>query len=138
MCSIHVLRKPLAASTVAANVFAYGAGALNIDACRISADLSEMQGRSGRASALNVVLWPGVHNPTDELWAPSTLGRWPSNLVLQHCHLCCCAGTKRVEATSIHGTVASWVCVEGCPVNSLDMQRCECGGVSRFFKQLHE
>jgi len=74
-------RKPLI-GTVAETVLAHGTGALNIDACRIEGDISEMEGRSGRSTPNNIygagINGGGVQEGT---WAPNRAGRWPANLV---------------------------------------------------------
>ena len=74
---ITMARKPLQ-STVAANVLEHGTGAINIDGCRIDADISEMEGRSGRSTPNNV--W-GAGVGHDKTWEPTALGRWPANLI---------------------------------------------------------
>lgn len=79
---IVVARKPLV-GTVAENVLRFGTGALNIDGCRVAANVSEMQGRSGTSEI------PGglfrsyrAHNPSGGIWEPTPAGRWPANLIL--------------------------------------------------------
>jgi DNA modification methylase len=74
---IIVARKPLN-GTVAANVLQHGTGALNIDACRIDTDTSEMEGRSGKSTQNNV--WgKGVGH--SGMWQPNNAGRWPANVI---------------------------------------------------------
>lgn len=80
---IVVARKPLA-GTVAANVLAYGTGALNIDGCRIGTTGGSTQ-PSGmdRLNAANAAhgYRPGSYaKGTPE--APAPAGRWPTNVVL--------------------------------------------------------
>ncbi|WP_295103135.1 DNA methyltransferase [uncultured Microbacterium sp.] len=81
---IIVARKPLA-GTVAANVLAYGTGAINIDACRVG-DGSDSQGvrsqheasaerRYATTGAVNLAATPGPRGGS-----PS--GRFPSNVLL--------------------------------------------------------
>lgn len=74
---IVVARKPLIGS-VAANEALYGTGAINIDACRVPAVISEMTGRSGKSTPNNVY---GAGIGHDAIWEPSTAGRWPANVV---------------------------------------------------------
>jgi DNA modification methylase len=74
---ITVARKPFK-GTVAANVLEHGTGAINIDGCRIDADISEMEGRSGRSTPNNV--W-GAGVGHDKTWEPNKNGRWPANLI---------------------------------------------------------
>lgn len=73
-------RKPLI-GTIAANLSAFGTGAINIDGCRVEADLTEMQGRSGTAAAGNVILGAGIRNPDGGVWEPNSDGRWPANVL---------------------------------------------------------
>ncbi len=88
-------RKPLV-GTVAANVTEYGTGAINVDACRVSADGNKTfvtrtsddrrdEYRTGGAVGAMV---------------PTALGRWPANVVLSHLPECREVGTRRV-ATGI-------------------------------------
>ena len=78
---IVLARKPLI-GTVAANVERHGTGALNIDGCRIEGNVEEMRGRSGVAQNGNRIYGEGVRNPTDDIWQPAHLGRWPANVLL--------------------------------------------------------
>ena len=74
---ITVARKPLT-GTVAANVLAHGAGALNIDGCRVgdNAGWSYPNGRGGSG-------WHGRDGLANNLTEPmaATQGRWPANLI---------------------------------------------------------
>ena len=111
---IVVARKPLD-GTVAGNVLEYGAGALNIDGCRIEA------GQDYRDKCASVVgldsnrngdaygEWTGTR--TDSAHAA---GRWPTNVVLTH------AATPDGVDLCVDG------CLDGCPVNEL-------GEAARFF-----
>jgi DNA modification methylase len=76
---ICVARKPLI-GTVAANVLAWGTGALNIDGCRVenpdydpNAVQRSQTAQAGYTVSLNV---PGHEQPTY-----NALGRWPANLI---------------------------------------------------------
>jgi site-specific DNA-methyltransferase (adenine-specific) len=74
---IVVARKPLAASTIAANVLAHGTGALNIDGCRVAA-----------ARGDEPLMWK---TPRGGIWTTDSqaqaqaqaqaLGRWPANVI---------------------------------------------------------
>lgn len=75
---IYMGQKPFSEKTGTANVLRHGTGAINIDDCRVTANLSEMQGRSGRSTANNV--W-GEGIGHDKMWEPDTKGRWPANLI---------------------------------------------------------
>jgi hypothetical protein len=79
---IVMARKPLV-GTVAANVAAYGTGAINVDGCRVYADWSHEGsvriGHSHKPAASNGVTgWSVDHMHADA--HPS--GRWPPNLLL--------------------------------------------------------
>ena len=76
---IILARKPLI-GTVAANVGAYGTGALNIDACRISSTQAERdwQRATARPNA-ETKGFGGMHKPAG--FEPSDLGRWPANVI---------------------------------------------------------
>lgn len=65
---IVLARKPLD-GTVAGNVLKYGTGALNIDACRLTAFDDQTTGRKNSGS-------------TGKDTAPAPLGRWPANVLL--------------------------------------------------------
>ena len=78
-----ICRKPLI-GTVVQNVLAYGAGALNIDGCRIvtgetienhsrSAQAAKSKGKYGDSAAQETHQTPG-----------QALGRWPANLILTY------------------------------------------------------
>lgn len=75
---IYMGQKPFSEKTGTANVLLHGTGAINIDGCRISADIREMEGRSGKSTA-NTVWGEGIGH--DEMWAPDKNGRWPANLI---------------------------------------------------------
>jgi site-specific DNA-methyltransferase (adenine-specific) len=84
---IVLARKPLAAGSVAANVLAYGTGALNVDGCRIDAagrPLREVaplrDGVAYRGNALEGRL-DGSHQSSTAVGTTDT-GRWPANVVL--------------------------------------------------------
>lgn len=83
-CAIKPAWEPILAfrlptgGTYAENALQYGSGALNVDAGRIGADTSEMEGRSGKSTR-------GVYEGNlglDEMWRPNTSGRYPANLML--------------------------------------------------------
>ena len=74
---ITVARKPLV-GTVANNVLEYGTGGLNIDACRVPAEIMSvvrshpLSGRSGGLMGKSV--------PSKD-FIPCSLGRWPANFI---------------------------------------------------------
>jgi site-specific DNA-methyltransferase (adenine-specific) len=80
---IVVARKPLV-GTVAANVLAYGTGALNIDACRVGFLSGEREGMYRPMTKNNSIGWKNKskcmgYNTPDGL--PPALGRWPANVI---------------------------------------------------------
>jgi site-specific DNA-methyltransferase (adenine-specific) len=138
-----VVRKPLAAKNVAANVLKHGTGALNIDGCRIGTEEVTTQHTtmlSNHGMIGNVA--------KDERTTHS--GRWPANVVLSHHPLCEVVGERVIKGDNrdpsgadpggfydvgsddratapsgaLHGdTVAEvWDCVPGCAVAQLDAQ----------------
>jgi hypothetical protein len=102
---IHVLRKPLSESTVAANTLKHGTGGLNIDASRIASDGSHMVHGKVRRGDTNLMAdrsgigdGPGMFAPGSTFTPTNHAGgRWPANVILQHLDGCRCAGTKRVS-----------------------------------------
>lgn len=83
---ITMARKPLA-GTVAANVMAHGAGAINIDACRVPfasvSDEAESKGKNqhatfGNGARKNNILGDMGQNERGNYNPP---GRWPANLI---------------------------------------------------------
>jgi DNA modification methylase len=70
---IVIARKPLSESTVAANVLKWGTGALNIDACRVTAAEGDepLKWETPRGG-----IWK-----TDAQAQAQALGRWPANLI---------------------------------------------------------
>lgn len=97
---IIVARKPLA-GTVAANMVAYGTGALNVDGCRV-----EAAGRPARDTVRDGRQRDAAYqlSSTSVASGVTDQGRWPSNLLLVH-HPDC--GDR---------------CAPGCPVAELDAQ----------------
>ena len=93
---IHVLRKPLSESTVAANTLKHGCGGLNINASRVAhgsdVDMSAVQ-RQQSAPAVDFG-GSGLIGTEIPMYKPG--GRWPANVILQHLDGCRCDGVKRV------------------------------------------
>ena len=104
MRAIHVLRKPCSESTVAANMLKHGAGALNVDSCRI--------GNGGGTSRMGQAAYPKNADGSEDRsksWARTghgiltlNAGRWPANLVLQHLDGCVQDGVKKVKTGTAH------------------------------------
>jgi len=152
MKAVHVLRKRLSrdAGTVAANVLKYGAGALNIDATRISggAGYADEVARNIASFGQLQAKSPGWKNSSP--YKPNVdgalKGRWPANLILQHLDGCEQTGTRDEPGYTVNrftdgakpfgggaghpyesvavssSTVPVWACAEGCPVAALDAQ----------------
>lgn len=80
-------RKPLAAGTVAANVLAYGTGALNITACRAGDEVTITQVKDFTAIHGNKWGTPRASTPTLE-YKENPPGRWPPNVLLSHSLFC--------------------------------------------------
>ena len=72
---VVVGRKPLV-GTVAANVLAYGTGALNIDACRVPGEAQPFGNGTKRTAGIM-----GASEPRGA-WEPTVSGRWPTNVAL--------------------------------------------------------
>lgn len=106
---ITVARKPLV-GTVAANVQAYGTGAINVDGCRL--DSGPPYTNHTKSDGSQRDRWDGnssKHTRTDHS------GRWPANLLLSHAESC-----------------TDDTCAEDCAVQQMDRQS---AGASRFFAQ---
>ena len=90
---ITLARKPLD-GTVAHNMFTHGCGGLNIKVCRVRLNGDEKlpERKAGYNDSL-------VYGGGEEgfRYTPSTNGRWPANLILQHLDGCRCDGVKRVR-----------------------------------------
>jgi hypothetical protein len=96
---VLLFRKPLAASTVAAQVLATGTGALNVDATRVGtgeAPQTRPNGKTAEAAIFSASHGSTMHKRAED-WQSSPAGRWPSNLVLSHSEGCVKVGRKRVE-----------------------------------------
>lgn len=124
---IILARKPLA-GTVAANVLEHGAGALNVDGCRVGVgdgddlnggayygDLRRAAGYSPSDRTAAAFL-SSLNRGIGEFRQPS--GRWPPNAVLVHPPHC--GGDRNGRG-----------CVEGCPVGEMGRQSGEGGGGER-------
>ena len=150
---IVLARKPLM-GTVAANVMAYGTGALNIDATRVGSEPFAVNVYDGRHAF-------GESQVGNAYTQTMQTGRWPANLILTHSPDCQQTGTTPDtfgggrhgvsgfanghapgDNTSSTVEVATWDCAPGCPVAALNTQSGgtrrivgagETGGASRFF-----
>jgi len=105
---IVLARKPLV-GTVAANVMAYGTGALNIDATRVAAPdgvpvFIQKGGPSQHAYG------DGLNGSQSTGAMDTTTGRWPANLILTHspdCHTECVSECPVAALNTQSGTTKS-------------------------------
>jgi len=82
---IHLARKPLSESSVAANVLEHETGGINIDGSRIAApgEVVQTHARSPEASIKENRPIYGEYGPlTTHQTEGQRLGRWPANLIL--------------------------------------------------------
>ena len=111
--SIHVLRKPCSAPTVAANVLRHGTGGLNINTTRIApSNPSDLDSHRKMVEAIKSRGGHMAHswkNSSDLSGANdvSTAGRWPANLVLQHLDGCVQDGSKTVKGAGHYPSARS-------------------------------
>jgi site-specific DNA-methyltransferase (adenine-specific) len=152
MIVIHLARKPLSESSVAANVLKHGTGAVNVDACRVGYSDNEPDSganfyrKRGQEMPLNRQNYFGQKDRT-VLSTPHQTGRWPANLILQHRAGSACPITdldaqsgSAGAAAPVRGTEASRP-VEAEGVYSVRERvpgvfHGDKGGASRFFKQV--
>jgi site-specific DNA-methyltransferase (adenine-specific) len=93
-----LVRKPLAASSIAENVLTYGTGAINVDACRIGTE--EQLGRLNHTTSTFMDSANGTRAPHPRTFLANNSdgkGRFPSHLLLTHTPSCIQVGTKRVR-----------------------------------------
>jgi len=136
---VTVARKPLV-GTVAANVQAYGTGAINVDGCRVGAS-KRVPGSPKRVNAsAHTVSLPGYdggsgHDPN--------VGRWPANVVLdedaaavldaQTQGVVHSAGRARVEPGGGTYDGSTGIGFSGIGVGRKGFRVGDSGGASRFF-----
>lgn len=77
---ICMARKPLAESTIAANVLTHGTGAINVDACRIGTDTVKLTSYSSQKGEGHFGFRGG--HAGQEYETREGTGRWPANVVL--------------------------------------------------------
>ena len=127
---IVVARKPLV-GTVAANVLAWGTGALNIDATRISTDEDRRRNARGGDNGLN---GEGTFRIRERRAddQPLTLGRWPANVVLDEhaaAELDRQSGVSKSRVGKPRGAAAG----DGWGMTATGAEYADKGGASRFF-----
>lgn len=152
---IIVARKPLA-GTVAANVLAYGTGALNIDATRVATEDKLGGGAASKGSASTSDGWdrPWKHDPdavaahaervAANVVKAESLGRFPSNVLLDESQAAVLdeqtgvltSGTgavKRASSTTRDGNRGAALGKESRPEGTEMISYGDSGGASRFF-----
>ena len=126
---IIVARKPLA-GTVAANVLAYGTGALNIDATRI-ATTDDLSGNVNAERVMtNEVYGKGLGVSSGR--SAELGGRWPSNVLLDESQATLLdeqSGTSRSRIGKPRGAASG----EGWGMTATGAEYDDEGGASRFF-----
>jgi site-specific DNA-methyltransferase (adenine-specific) len=158
MIIVTVARKPLAATSVAANVLEHGTGALHIDAARIATvgedAYAGLTVGTGDPGALNPGCGPSFphHKENWGAWTAKAQGRWPANLILAHLPECsegdCAPGCPIAHLDEQSGDVptGSWVRhtdgahpfgnAVGSPHQNWKVLSEKGGGASRYFKQV--
>lgn len=123
---ITLARKPLVGG-VAENVMSHDTGGLNIGACRIGVKDVLIKGGGERYYGKKNSFYP-IDRINDH-----RVGRFPSNVILEHKPGCKVVGTKKVTQLGISELeeVPDWECKEGCPVAELDDQSGEIKGTVR-------
>lgn len=110
-------RKPLTEKSVVDQVLATGTGAINVDACRISGDMSELISPGTGKPRSGV----GTHYSGEGSFGgsfanpPNQLGRWPTNVLLEHG-----VGCRLIEKSD--KGVEDWKCTQSCPILRLNEQ----------------
>lgn len=132
-----VARKPLI-GTVAQNVLAWGTGALNIDATRISTDEDRRRNARGGDNGLN---GEGTFRIRERRAddQPLTAGRWPANVILDE-HAAAALDEMSGESVSRpaegvvrHGRSGGIMGREGALRDGRPEGHADSGGASRFF-----
>ena len=97
---VSVARKPLKSPTVIDSILDTGCGGLNIDACRIGTEITKTIGTSmGRGNNLGTCWHTDTLSESDK----THVGRFPTNLILQH-----------------HSSCTDILCDPCCPIQNLD------------------
>lgn len=93
-----LVRKPLAASSIAENVLQYGTGAINVDATRVGYASNGDKQHSARLGHGGHTSTASIFNTTPHMHGEQhNNGRFPSHLLLTHTPSCIQVGTKRVH-----------------------------------------
>jgi hypothetical protein len=105
---IHLARKPLSESSVAANVLKHGTGALNIGGTRVAH--TTVPGGQAKNPHLREPIKTGAESEANMLFPrpggkaltpTNTGGRWPPNVILEHRAGCRKVGTTKVKAKQL-------------------------------------
>ena len=113
MRTVHVLRKPVAGTSVAESVLTYGAGALNVDGTRVKVEGKEPDSGAnyyrnrGLPMPSNRQSYFGQDKGSVVTSVPMPNGRWPANLILQHLEGCRQDGEKQVVPPNGFGRTGS-------------------------------
>lgn len=132
---IVVARKPLV-GTVAANVLAYGTGAINIDGCRVEGEPWKAHRATGLAS--DKFFTRGEAVEIDKV--PHDLGRWPANLIHDGSdEVLACFHDSKGQQGDVRGTEPSRTGGEGTSCYGEygripAAKRGDSGSAARFFK----
>jgi DNA modification methylase len=122
---IVMARKPLA-GTVAANVQAFGTGALNIDGCRIGGG-----GQLRWSQPRDMGYMGGVDS--EGVATANTLGRWPANLVLDEDAAAMLDAQSGESRSTIGKPRKSQQPGNGYGMTHTGAEYADTGGASRFF-----
>lgn len=133
---IILARKPMR-GTVAANVQAFGTGAINVDGCRIAhasaEDLATSQAKNpGRVDTVSSGVYGGGR-PQQRVNAD---GRWPANVLLDEdaaAVLDAQSGELKSPATYTRSAHAEGEWLHAKPAGSVQLGHGDSGGASRFF-----
>ena len=126
---VVVARKPLK-GTVAANVLAWGTGALNIDGCRVEGEFTSGWSKSGsKASENDSMSGPNyARDPKPD----NPAGRWPANVVLDGPMAAALdeqSGTSESRIGKPRGAASG----DGWGMIATGAEYADTGGASRFF-----
>lgn len=139
-------RKPIA-GTIANNVLAHGTGALNIDGCRVECDARPLIRSTGDGPRRNGFRDAGSGSRAA---GETSLGRWPSNVVLSHAETCgdecdeACPVRELDRQSGVTGhdgapqvTESRGLGYQGSRSSAMTMKYNDRGGASRFFPVFH-
>ena len=129
---IVVARKPLA-GTVAANVLAWGTGALNIDGCRIEhAGAADLEVSLAKNPGRSDTVTSGVYGAARPQQSVNTAGRWPANVILDESQAAALdeqSGTSESRIGKPRGAASG----DGWGMTATGAEYADSGGASRFF-----